>query len=103
MYFLQYQPLIDKIVMQLCELFVQEIEKDNSDMADGMRYLFDITSFLHQNVFQSDDSVVPMVDKSFIEQMQEEDIQWRKSLVPGSKIDAIKVDLEYSLKGWAKA
>ena len=89
--------------MQLCDLFVIEIEKDNSDMADGMRYLFDITSFLHQHVFQSDDSVVPLVDKSFIEKLSEEDIEWRKSLIPGSKIDALKVDMEYSLKGWAKA
>jgi len=47
----KYEHLIEKIVMNLCDLFVKEIEKDNSDMADGMRYLFDITSYLHQNVF----------------------------------------------------
>lgn len=35
--------------------------------------------------------------------MSEEEKEWRKNLKPGSKIDALKVDMEYNLKMWAKA
>lgn len=72
-------------------------------MADAMRYLFDISTFLHQNVFQQEESAVTICDRSLIEKMSEEEKEWRLSLQPGAKIDALKVDVEHNLKMWAKA
>lgn len=35
--------------MSMTSLFVNEMENDNSDMADAMRYLFDYKCELHQS------------------------------------------------------
>jgi hypothetical protein len=51
--------------MILCELFVKEIDRDNSDMADAMRALFDNTCHLHQYYFQEkEDSMAGDLGKS---------------------------------------
>lgn len=48
----------------MADLYTKEIERDNSDIADGMRYLFDYDCSLHQNLFQqSDDALVQLGDQ----------------------------------------
>lgn len=38
--------------MLLANIFIKEVDRDNSDVADGIRYLFDIATPLHINMFQ---------------------------------------------------
>ena len=40
----------------MSDFFIKEIDRDNSDMADAMRYLFDVNANLHQNLFQSEEA-----------------------------------------------
>ena len=92
-------------MLSLGEIYRQEIERDNSEMADAMRYLLDSSCPLHQNLFQSEESSIlkASYNPGLVDQLSEEDKQWRKSLDVGSKIDAIKRCGDYNMKMWAKA
>jgi hypothetical protein len=90
------------MVMILCELFVKEIERDNSDMADAMRALFDNTCHLHQYYFQEkDDSMTGDLVKSAAS-LSDEEKDWRDALAVGSKLDVIRIDWEYNIKIWTR-
>jgi hypothetical protein len=96
---------VSRIVLSIGEIYRQEIERDNSEMADAMRYLLDSSCPLHQNLFQSEESSIlkASYNPGLINQLSEEEKQWRKSLDVGSKIDAIKRCGDYNMKMWAKA
>lgn len=82
---------------------MKEIDRDNTEMADAMKHIFDMSSNLHQHLFQSEENISAQNDPSLADKLSVEERAWRKSLVKGSKIDAIKLDNEYNLKIWAKA
>ncbi len=42
-------------------------------------------------------------DQQLGERIPEDERLWRKSLQPGDLVDAVKFDMEYNLKIWAKA
>ena len=94
-------------MLLLGSIFAKEIARDNSDMADGMRHLFDTTSVLHCHMFQeyasSSEAVPDDYDASMQDKMTDEEREWRQALAVGSQIDAVKVDAEFNLKMWAKA
>ena len=91
--------------MLLAGIAVKEIGRDNSDMADAMRYLFDPSAPLHQNLFQSDEKNIIEIqyDPNVAERLPEEERLWRKSLQVGSQVDALKIDFDRNIKVWAKA
>lgn len=70
------------------------MDRDNADMADGMRYLFDSSCALHNFLFQCDDSnfIQMQYDPKLAEMLPEEEKEWRLSLTIGSQIDAVKID-----------
>lgn len=87
----------------LGSIFAKEIARDNSDMADGMRHLFDSTSILHSHLFQEYEAQAPeSIDTSVEDKMSDEEREWRKGLVVGVQVDAVKVDADFNLKMWAK-
>ena len=63
-------------------------------MADAMRYLFDSQAPLHQHLFQSleNNTLKVSYDPDLADRISPEEKTWRKALVSGSKVDALKTD-----------
>ena len=98
-------PIVSRLVLSLGELFGLEVERDNADMADAIRYLFEQSCALHQNLFQSEESTILKAfhDPQLAHRLPEEEKSWRLSLKAGSRLDAVKRDNEHNLNTWGKA
>lgn len=95
--------------MLLTRLYGVESARDNSDMADAMRYLLDQSAPLHMNLFQAKLTGIDATEaqQTISEEMSdtfsEEELQWRKSLKVGSYLDCVKHDYDRNIKVWGKA
>ncbi|CDW89068.1 ubiquitin carboxyl-terminal hydrolase family protein [Stylonychia lemnae] len=97
-----HQRVVYAIVMELCDMFSIQIDKDNLEMSDAMKNLFDMTNNIHLHLFQSEESITATSDPTIIDKLSLEEKNWRQSLQIGSKVDAVKIDYEFNLKMWAK-
>ena len=59
--------------MELCEIYVNEMDRDNFEMSEAAKHLFDMTANIHLHLFQSEESITATSDPLIIEKLSNEE------------------------------
>ena len=95
----EYMEVIRNVFSKIVGLLIRELERDNAELVDSTRVLFDPTMRLYKFQFLTPEES-RRYQEQLVERRREEDV-WRESLGVGDAVDCVKVDKRVNdMKCW---